>query len=134
MCILHGVTKMKTPITWMSKEGLKEDPAPIQSIAAAAELASGLALILGALTPFAARGVAAMMVGSLLRVHIPNRSPIIAPPGTPSAETSIGYLFASLLCIALGPGKYSLDAWLLEQRLARRAVSNVPSAIQTFQT
>jgi putative oxidoreductase len=96
----------------MSKEGMKDDPAPVQVIAAAGELAAGLGLILGVLTPFAAAGLAAIMGGALLKVHIPNRSPIVAPPGKPSAETSIDYLFASLLLIALGPGKFSLDAWL----------------------
>ena len=112
MCLLHSIPKMKTPTCWMSKEGLKDDPAAVQATAAAAELTGGLALILGVLTPFAAGGVATMMVSSLLKVHVPNRNPIVAPPGKPSAETSINYLFASLLLLALGPGKYSLDAWL----------------------
>lgn len=112
MCVLHSIPKMKTPTSWMSKEGMKDDPAPVQVIAAAGEFAAGLGLIMGALTPVAAAGLAVMMAGSLLKVHIPNRSPIVAPPGKPSAETSIDYLFASLLLIAIGPGKYSLDAWL----------------------
>jgi putative oxidoreductase len=112
MCLFHSIPKMKTPTTWMSKEGMKDGPASVQAIAAAGELAAGLGLILGALTPFAAAGLAAIMTGALLKVHIPNRSPIVAPPGKPSAETSIDYLFASLLLIAVGPGRYSLDAWL----------------------
>jgi uncharacterized membrane protein YphA (DoxX/SURF4 family) len=103
---------MKAPTSWVSKEGMKDSPASVQAIAAAGELAAGFGLILGALTPFAAAGLAAIMAGALLKVHIPNRSPIVAPPGKPSAETSIDYLFASLLLIAMGPGRYSLDAWL----------------------
>lgn len=120
MCLLHSLPKMKTPTSWMSKEGQKDEPATVQAFAAASELAAGVGLILGVLTPFAAAGLSAMMLGALLTVHIPKRSPIVAPPGKLSAETSIDYLFASLLLAALGPGKYSVDARLFARNKSTR--------------
>lgn len=124
MFLLHSLPKMKAPTSWMSEEGQKAEPAPVQALVAVSELAAGAGLMLGVLTPFAAAGLGAMMLGALVTVHIPKRSPIVARAGKLSAETSIDYLFASLLLVALGPGKYSVDARLFDKSKSSETIAD----------
>lgn len=51
------------------------------------------------------------MLGALLLVHLPQRHAFVSQGG-PSYELPLVYLVISIMLIALGPGKWSLDAWL----------------------
>lgn len=80
------------------------------------ELAGGLALIFGIFTRFAAGGLATVMLGAILFVHLP--AGFFAPDGIEFVLT----LFAAAVAIALtGPGPLSIDAALERRRSRARA-------------
>jgi putative oxidoreductase len=75
------------------------------------QLIGGIILILGALTPLAALGIAGTMIPATIFL-IQRGEPFINPAGQ-SWENSAFYLAAGI-CLALsGAGPWSLDAWLL---------------------
>ncbi len=77
------------------------------------EFLGGLALILGLFTRFAGLAVAAVMLGAMLLVHLPQG--FFAPGGVEFVLT----LFAGALAVALtGPGAYSVDAVLARRGAA----------------
>lgn len=87
---------------------------PLASVAgptvALVELLGGLALVLGLFTPLVAGGLAAVMLGALVMVHLP--AGFFAPDGIEFVLA----LFASAVALALtGPGSWSLDG-LRERR------------------
>jgi len=111
--ILHGWPKVQNPTGWMNRMGMKR-PAPgfLQALAVLAEVGGGLALILGLLTPIAAFGIVCQMLAALFLVHLPNGDPFVAH-GKQTYETALVYLTIAILLIALGPGRWSVDALLL---------------------
>ena len=114
--ILHGWPKMQKPTRWMNEMGLKRPaPAFLQALAALAEVGGGLALILGLLTPLAAIGIVCQMLAALFLVHLPNGDPFVAHD-KPHYEPALVYLVMALLLIAVGPGRWSLDALLFGAR------------------
>jgi putative oxidoreductase len=77
------------------------------------EFFGGLALIVGLFTPVAALGLAAVMLGAMLLVHLP------AGFFLPSGLEFVLALFASAVTVALtGPGEYSIDAMRSRRRSA----------------
>lgn len=77
------------------------------------ELVGGLALMFGMFTRFAAGGLATVMLGAIVFVHLP--AGFFAPDGIEFVLT----LFAAAVAIALtGPGPLSIDA-ALERRKKR---------------
>ena len=109
--ILHGWPKIQNPFGWMNAMGGSSIPSWLQGMAAFAEFGGGIALILGLLTPIAAFGLVCQMVAALLIVHLPNRDPFVASaPGQSSYELALVYLVVAISLIALGPGKFSVDA------------------------
>ena len=111
--ILHGWSKIQTPFSWMPPES----PVPgfLQLLAAVAEFGGGFALILGLLTPLASLGLVFTMAGATVLHAIIMRDPFVNPGGG-SYELSLIYLCLSLVLIATGPGKYSLDAQLFKRK------------------
>jgi putative oxidoreductase len=107
--VLHGIRKLKHPTTWMQAEGTPPDGPLIQSVTALTEFGSGAAYLLGLFSPLAATGMLLTMIGAIIKVHIPKRSPFVAAPGQPSAESCVVYAAAALLLLLIGPGEYSLD-------------------------
>jgi putative oxidoreductase len=122
--ILHGWPKIQNPLGWMNAMGGQGVPSFLQALAALAEFGGGIALVLGLLTPIAALGIVCQMLGALLLVHFPKGDPFVASaPGASSYELALVYLAAAVLLIALGPGRWSLDASLFGERDAGRAAA-----------
>ena len=113
--LLHGWPKIQNPMGWMNATGGSSVPAILQALAAFAEFGGGIALILGLLTPIAAFGLVCQMIGALVLVHFPQGHPFVAQGG-PSSELSVVYLAVAILLIALGPGRWSLDAMLFARQ------------------
>ena len=115
--ILHGWPKIQNPTSWMNAMGMQDVPSFLQALAALAEFGGGIALVLGLLTPIAAFGIVCQMLGALLLVHFPKGDPFVAQ-GRSSYELALVYLVMAVLLIALGPGRWSLDALLFGRRRA----------------
>lgn len=112
--VLHGWPKIQHPLSWMSAAGMTPVPPFLQAVAAVVEFAGGILLILGLLTPVAALGIIAQMIGAFALVHVPNRDPFVAPGG-PSFELALVYLVLGILLLVTGPGRWSVDAVLFRR-------------------
>jgi putative oxidoreductase len=105
---IHGTGKIHTPFNWMPTQMLAV-PAVFQFLAAIAEFAGGIALILGILTPLACFGIlATMSVATYMHMMI-RHDPFVNLSGGMSYEPALVYWGIAILFIAMGPGKYSLD-------------------------
>src|SRR5687767_1494506 len=113
--VLHGWPKIQNPMGWMNAMGGSSVPSFLQALAAIAEFGGGIALVLGLLTPIAAFGLVCQMIGALVLVHLPQGHPFVAQGG-PSYELPLIYLVIAISLIALGPGKWSLDARLFARK------------------
>lgn len=113
--VLHGWPKIQNPMGWMNAMGGSSVPSFLQALAALAEFGGGIGLILGLLTPIAAFGLVCQMIGALVLAHLPQGHPFVSQSG-PSYELPLVYLVVAILLIALGPGKWSIDALLFARR------------------
>ncbi|HLE62591.1 MAG TPA: DoxX family protein [Pyrinomonadaceae bacterium] len=107
--VLHGWPKIQNPMGWMNAMGGSSVPSFLQALAALAEFGGGIGLILGFLTPIAAFGLVCQMIGALVLVHLPQGHPFVSQSG-PSYELPLVYLVVAIILIALGPGRWSIDA------------------------
>ena len=109
--IQHGSGKLMHPSEFATEFGISNWLALATMLV---QLGAGTLLILGALTPLAALGIAGTMVTAT--IFLINRGePFINPAGH-SWENSAFYLMATI-CLALsGAGPWSLDAWLFGRR------------------
>jgi putative oxidoreductase len=83
----------------------------VAPLVAFGELLGGLALVAGFLTRIAGPGLALIMVGAILAVHLP--AGFFLPHGYEFALT----LLAAAVALALtGPGRYSADAMIRARR------------------
>ena len=114
--VLHGWPKIQNPLGWMNAMGGSSVPAFLQALAAIAEFGGGIGLILGLLTPIAALGLVCQMIGALVLVHLPQGHAFVSQGG-PSYELPLIYLVIAISLIALGPGKWSLDARLFARKV-----------------
>lgn len=102
--VLHGLGKFgKGPMVWMGDVM----PGYVQFAVALIEVAGGVMLGLGLLTPLAALSLGGVMVGAVL-FHLSNNDPFIAG-GKPSYELAAVYLAISFMYLIAGPGKLSVD-------------------------
>jgi putative oxidoreductase len=112
MILAHGLRKFfgggKIPGTarWFESIGMRHGR--ISALAAATtEVGSGVLLLLGLLTPFAAAGLIGVMTVAIVTVHRKNGYFIFAP--------GEGYEYCLLVALvaavvgAMGPGRWSLD-------------------------
>jgi putative oxidoreductase len=111
--ILHGWPKLDNAYGWMDQLNLGV-PWYVQAAAAGAEVAGGILLVLGLLTPLAALALAGVMIGAIVLVHPTH--PFVATGGKPSSELAVVYLANSLLSLLAGPGIFSVDALLFGRR------------------
>lgn len=110
--VLHGFGKIQSPFDWMGDAPI---PGFLQALAALSEFGGGITLILGLLTPLTALGLIATMIGALGLAHLPMGHPFVASgPGEPSYELALVYLVSALLVLFTGPGRFSLDALLVQ--------------------
>ncbi|HEY0606136.1 MAG TPA: DoxX family protein [Herpetosiphonaceae bacterium] len=106
--VLHGLPKIQKPFNWMGDAF----PGFLQALAAIAEFGGGLALILGLLTPVAMLGLICTMVVAVF-THVMRGDPWVGQGG--SFELPALYLIVALTIALLGPGRFSLDALLLNK-------------------
>ena len=109
--IQHGSGKLMHPAEFASEFGI---PVWLGLATMLTQFIGGILLILGALTPLAALGIAGTMITATIFL-IQLGEPFINPAGH-SWENSAFYLTAGL-CLALsGAGPWSLDAWLFGRK------------------
>ena len=105
----HGWGKIQAPFGWMPAES--PVPGILQFLAAFAEFGGGIALIVGLLTRIASFGLACTMaVATLMHAFVMNDPFVATGPGQGSYELALVYFAVSLLLMATGPGKYSIDS------------------------
>jgi putative oxidoreductase len=108
--LFHGWPKIHHPLDWMGPQS--PVPAVFQGLAALAEFGGGMALIVGLLTRLASLGIATNMIVALGMVHWPHGDPFVSMKPGPAWELAAVYLACAILFVLLGPGRYSLDAFL----------------------
>jgi putative oxidoreductase len=119
--IQHGSGKLMHPAEFAAEFGI---PVWLGLATMLTQLIGGILLIIGALTPLAALGIAGTMLTATIFL-IQRGEPFINPAGH-SWENSAFYLMAGI-CLALsGAGPWSLDAWLFGHRndIAARELSD----------
>lgn len=103
----HGIPKMKSlegTAGWFESLGMK--PGALHARAAAStEIATGVMLAAGLLTPFAAAGVVGVMVVAGWTVHRKNGFAMV----NDGWEATFIFGLIAVVIAALGPGTYSLD-------------------------
>ncbi len=110
--LFHGWGKIQAPFSWMPAEA--SVPGFLQFLAAVSEFGGGIALILGLLTPVAMFGLAVTMAVATHMHAIVRGDPFVSQGG-PSYELALVYFGISLMFLAIGPGKYSIDAKLFKR-------------------
>lgn len=134
----HGAQKL---LGWFGGRGFeatmagmsKTLPAPIVLLVIAAEFFGSLALIFGFLGRLSAFGIAAVMVGAVLTVHLSNGF-FMNWMGNQAGEGFEFHLLALGLALPVvfrGSGAWSIDGWLASRIGARRetvAGASVPQA------
>jgi len=106
--IIHGWQKIQTPFSWMGPQSTV--PALFQFLAALSEFGGGIAWILGLLTPLAALGIGCTMTVAVFMHSMVLHDPFVSLAGGRSYELASSYLCIALLLLALGPGRFSVDA------------------------
>jgi putative oxidoreductase len=112
--MLHGWSKIQNPFGWMGPDAFA--PPFFQFLAALSEFGGGLAWVLGLLMPLASLGIAATMGVAAWFHAVSLGHPFVATKAGPSFELAALYLSISLLFLALGPGRFALDAKLFGRR------------------
>jgi putative oxidoreductase len=108
--IQHGSGKLMHPAEFAAEFAI---PVWLALATMLTQLVGGILLILGALTPLAALGIAGTMITATIFL-ISRGEPFFNPAGH-SWESSAFYLTAGI-CLALsGAGPWSLDAWLFRR-------------------
>ena len=92
------------------------DPQNALALAALSEFGGGLAWVLGLLVPLASLGMAFTMAVAVYSHAVLWGHPFVASGGGPSYEIALIYLCISLLFMALGPGRLSLDRVIFGER------------------
>jgi putative oxidoreductase len=127
--IQHGSGKLMHPSEFAAEFGI---PVWLGLATMLTQFIGGILLILGALTPLAALGIAGTMITATIFL-ITRGEPFINPAGH-SWENSAFYLTAGL-CLALsGAGPWSLDVWLFgrnENSLAAGRIASRTAARQS---
>jgi len=112
--LYHGFGKISSPFGWMPPEaGI---PGILQFLAAVSEFGGGIALILGCLTSIAMAGLAFTMVVAVYMHAIVRQDPFVNMTGGSSFELPLVYFGIAILFLAIGAGKFSVDAKIFGER------------------
>jgi len=112
--LYHGFGKISSPFGWMPPEaGI---PGILQFLAAVSEFGGGIALILGCLTSVAMAGLAFTMVVAVYMHAIVRQDPFVSMTGGSSFELALVYFGIAILFLAIGAGKFSVDAKIFGER------------------
>ncbi len=103
--VFHGWGKIQNPFGWMGPDAFA--PGLFQGLAALSEFGGGIAWMIGLLTPLASIGIGCTMAVAV-GTHLLGGDPFVGRGG--SYELAAVYLCLSILFIASGPGRFSLDA------------------------
>jgi putative oxidoreductase len=114
--IYHGWGKIQSPFAWVPPQAPISIPAFFQFSAALSEFGGGIALVLGFLTPIASLGLGCTMAVAVYFHSIVMKDPFVTMTVGPSYEPALVYLGISILFLALGPGKFSLDNKIFGER------------------
>jgi putative oxidoreductase len=112
--MMHGWGKIQHPFNWMGPKAFA--PGPFQALAALAEFGGGAAWILGMLTPLASLGILSTMCVAVFTVAVKSHAPFVSNTGGASWELAAVYLAVSLVFLAFGPGRFSLDRTIFGPR------------------
>lgn len=108
--MFHGWKKIQDPFGWMGPDAFA--PGILQALAALSEFGGGLAWAIGLLTRLASFGLACTMAVAFWTHAVVRGDPFVSSGPGPAYELALLYLAISLLLLASGPGRYSLDAKL----------------------
>jgi len=114
--VFHGWGKIQTPFGWNPPESPIFIPVFFQFLAAISEFGGGIGWILGLLTPVASLGIGCTMAVAVYLHSMVTKDPFVSMTGGSSYEPALVYLGISLLFLALGPGKFSLDNKVFGER------------------
>jgi putative oxidoreductase len=114
--VFHGWGKIQHPFGWMPPQAPISIPGFFQFLAALSEFGGGIAWMLGLLTPIASLGIGFTMTVAVYMHLIVRHDPFVNPTGGLSYEPALVYWGISILTLALGPGKFSLDAKVFGER------------------
>jgi putative oxidoreductase len=112
--VIHGLSKINPDTDWGASwfgKGAEALPAGLQIAVAYGELLGGIALAFGFLTPLAALGIIAIMVGATM--HSPRFATTATQPGF---DFNVALIAMSLALILLGPGPLSFDRYVFSRR------------------
>lgn len=105
--LMHGWGKIQNPFSWMPPTA--GVPELFQFLAAISEFGGGLALLLGLVTRLAMLGLGfTMLIAASMHAFVMH-DPFVNMTGGSSFEPALGYFGISILFLAMGPGKFSLD-------------------------
>lgn len=105
--MFHGWGKIQNPFGWMGPDGFA--PGFLQALAALSEFGGGLALMIGLLTPLACLGIGSTMAVAFSTHAFVRGDPFVSMTGGPASELAAVYFCITVLLLALGPGRFSLD-------------------------
>jgi putative oxidoreductase len=111
--VFHGYDKIRNPFAWMPPDS--GVPGFLQMLAAVSEFVGGIAWIAGLLTPLFSFGLACTMVVATYLHAVVLGDPFVSKGGS-SYELAALYLCVAMLLLLAGPGRFSLDRWIFDER------------------
>ena len=112
--VFHGWPKIKNPFGWMGPDAFA--PGLLQALAALSEFGGGIAWIIGLLVPLASLGIACTMAVAVCMHAFMRGDPFVSVGGS-SYELAAVYFCVSILLLAAGPGRFSVDGKIFGPRL-----------------
>ena len=112
--VFHGWPKIQDPFGWMGPDAFA--PGLLQGLAALAEFGGGIAWMIGLVVPLASLGIACTMAVAA-GMHVFMRGDPFVSVGGSSYELAAVYFCVSVVLLAAGPGRFSVDGKIFGPRL-----------------